>query len=74
MSKITLYGYATSPYVRKTAAFLYYKRLDFDHVPVNPTDPAATIGFTGKTQVPVLKIGDEWKLDQSQRGTEREYN
>lgn len=68
MSDITLYGYATSPYVRKTASFLYYKGLDFDHVAVSPIDPAATIGFTGKTQVPVLKIGDEWKLESSEHG------
>ncbi len=40
MSEITLFGYATSPYVRKTAAFLYYKELPFIHVPVNPMDPA----------------------------------
>lgn len=47
---ITLYGYCTSPFVRKTAAFLYYKGLDFTHVPVNPVAPQETIGFTEKTQ------------------------
>ena len=39
MKSINLYGYATSPYVRKTACFLYYKGLDFTHVPVNPFKP-----------------------------------
>lgn len=65
---ITLYGYCTSPFVRKTAAFLYYKGLDFTHVPVNPVAPQETIGFTEKTQVPVLKIGDEWRLESSDHG------
>ena len=65
MSDIKLYGYATSPFVRKVAACLYYKKLSFEHVPVNPVDPKTTIGFTGGTQVPVLTIGDEWKTDST---------
>lgn len=65
MTDIKLYGYATSPFVRKVAACLYYKGLDFEHVPVDPTNAEETIGFTGKTQVPVLKIGDQWKLDST---------
>ena len=65
MSEIKLYGYSTSPFVRKVAACLYYKKLPFEHVPVNPVDPKASIGFTGKTQVPVLKIGEEWKTDST---------
>ena len=36
MANIKLYGYATSPYVRKTGCFLYYKGIDFTHIPVNP--------------------------------------
>lgn len=65
MREIKLYGYLTSPFVRKTAAFLYYKKLDFTHVPVNPINPSETIGFTGSTQVPVLEIDGEWKLESS---------
>lgn len=65
MKPIKLYGYSTSPFVRKTGCFLYYKNLDFTHIPVNPIDPAATIGFTNQTQVPVLQIGNEWRLDSS---------
>lgn len=65
MADIKLYGYSTSPFVRKVAACLYYKKLAFEHIPVNPADPKSTIGFTGKTQVPVLKIGDEWKVDST---------
>ena len=65
MSQIKLYGYSTSPYVRKVAACLYYKQLDFEHVPVSPIDPKATIGFTNGTQVPVLSIGDDWKTDST---------
>lgn len=56
MKSVKLYGYATSPYVRKTGCFLYYKRIDFSHIPVNPVDPAATIGYTGGTQVLDLAV------------------
>lgn len=65
MSDIKLYGYSTSPFVRKVAACLYYKQLPFEHVPVNPVDPANVLAITGKRQVPVLTIGDEWKLDST---------
>lgn len=65
---ITLYGYATSPFVRKVSCYLYYKGLPFDFVGVSPVEPQKTIGFSGGTQVPVLKIGDEWRLDSSPIG------
>lgn len=66
--KITLYGYATSPFVRKTGAFLYYKGLDFTHIPVNPINPTATIGHTKQTMVPVLEIDGEWRTESSDHG------
>jgi len=62
---IKLYGYSTSPYVRKVGCCLYYKNLSFEFIPVNPTDPRE-IAFTGQTQVPVLQIGDEWRTDSTQ--------
>ena len=62
---IKLYGYATSPFVRKTGAFLYYKQLPFTLVPVNPADPEDALGKFGGTQVPVLEIGDEWRRESS---------
>jgi glutathione S-transferase len=65
MPKVKLFGYATSPYVRKTACFLYYKGIDFSHVPVNPIKPKATIGHTNGTQVPVLEVDGEWKRESS---------
>ncbi|MEM7663032.1 MAG: glutathione S-transferase family protein [Pseudomonadota bacterium] len=65
MPDVKLYGYCTSPYVRKTAAFLYYKQIDFEHVPVNPVDPMATLEHTGGTQVPVLEIDGEWRRESS---------
>ncbi len=69
MSKtITLYGYTTSPFVRKVSAYLYYKGLPFEFVGVSPVEPDKTIGFSGGTQVPVLKIGDEWHTDSSPIG------
>ena len=66
MSSIKLYGYATSPYVRKVGCFLYYKGVDFEHVPVNPINPAATIGHTNGTSVPVLEIDGEWRRESSE--------
>jgi glutathione S-transferase len=65
MTQVKLYGYATSPFVRKTGCYLYYKNIEFTHIPVDPTDPDATIGFTGKTQVPVLEVDGDWRLESS---------
>lgn len=65
---ITLYGYTTSPFVRKVSSYLYYKDLPFEFVGVSPVEPDKTIGFSGGTQVPVLKIGDEWRTDSSPIG------
>ena len=64
MENIKLYGYSTSPYVRKVACCLYCKKLPFEFIPVNPTD-SKVIAFTKQTQVPVLKIGDEWHTDST---------
>ena len=64
MINIKLYGYSTSPYVRKVGCCLYYKDLPFEFIPVNPID-SKEIGFTGQTQVPVLQIGDEWRTDST---------
>jgi len=65
MADIKLYGYCTSPFVRKTAAFLYFKGVDFDHIPVNPVDASKTLGKFGGTQVPVLEIDEEWRRESS---------
>jgi glutathione S-transferase len=65
VKSIKLYGYATSPYVRKTGCFLYYKEVDFTHVPVNPLKTKATIGHTNGTQVPVLEVDGEWRRESS---------
>ncbi len=66
MKSVKLYGYATSPFVRKTGCFLYSKEIDFTHVAVNPVDPAATIGHTNGTQVPVLEVDSEWRRESSE--------
>jgi len=65
LKKIKLYGYSTSPFVRKTGCFLYYKGVEFTHIPVNPINPEKTIGFTNGAQVPVLEIDGEWRLESS---------
>jgi len=62
--KIKLYGYSTSPFVRKVGCCLYYKNLPFEFIAVNPMDPKE-IAFTGQAQVPVLQIGDEWRTDST---------
>ncbi len=64
MANIKLYGYSTSPYVRKVGCCLYYKKLPFEFVPVNPTT-SQEIAFTKQTQVPVLQIGEEWRTDST---------
>lgn len=65
MPEIKLYGYATSPFVRKTGAFLYYKKLPFTHVPVSPLTAKESLSAFGGTQVPVLEIDGEWKRESS---------
>ena len=66
MREIKLYGYATSPFVRKTACFLYFKGLEFKHVPVNPLAPELTLAHTNGTQVPVLEIDGEFRRESSE--------
>jgi len=61
---VKLYGYSTSPFVRKVGCCLYYKDLPFEFIPVNPMEPKE-IAFTGQTQVPVLQIGNEWRTDST---------
>ena len=67
MADIKLYGYSTSPFVQKVACYLYYKELPFEFVPVNLIGQPE-LAFTGQTQVPVLKIDDEWRLDSTPLG------
>lgn len=64
MANIRLFGYSTSPFVRKLGCCLHFKQLPFQFVPVNPTNPDQ-IAFTHQTQVPVLKINDEWRTDST---------
>ena len=59
-----LYGYSTSPFVRKVGCCLYYKKLPFKFVPVNPIDPKK-IAFTHQSTVPVLELDGEWRLDST---------
>ena len=59
-----LYGYATSPFVRKVGCCLYYKKIPFEFVPINPIDPKK-IAFTRQSTVPVLEFNGEWRLDST---------
>ena len=64
VTDIKLYGYSTSPFVRKVGCCLLYKQIPFEFIPVNPTNPEQ-ISFTGQTQVPVLQIDGEWRNDST---------
>jgi glutathione S-transferase len=64
---VKLYGYVTSPYVMKVAAFLMYKEIPYTHVHVRPGTNEA-IKFTNQTQVPVLEINGEWRKNSSDLG------
>lgn len=64
---IRLYSYPTSPYAQKVGCYLKYKQLDYELVGVNPMTNAE-IRFTQQRRVPVLKIGDEWRLESSELG------
>ena len=66
MPDIKLYGYATSPYVHKVGCFLYYKQLEFEHVPISPLEAAKALEFVGGTQVPVLVIDGEARRESSE--------
>ncbi len=68
MTDIKLYGYATSPYVRKVGCFLYYKQLEFEFVPVSPLNAAEVLEFSGGTSVPVLVIDGEARRESSELG------
>jgi glutathione S-transferase len=64
VTQIKLFGYSTSPFVRKIGCCLYYKQLPFEFVPVSPPDPKE-IAFTKQTRVPVLEIDGEWRKDST---------
>jgi glutathione S-transferase len=64
---ITLYTYASSPFAAKTYFYLVYKRLDFELVYVHPLK-RNEIAFTNQGLIPVLKIGDEWRIESSEHG------
>ena len=64
---IRLYSYPTSPYTQKVGRYLNYKKLDFELVGVNPIT-SAEIAFAGQKRVPVLNVGDEWRLESSELG------
>ncbi len=68
MPDIKLYGYCTSPYVRKVGAFLQYKGLDFNFVGINPFNAEEKLAAFGGTQVPVLEIDGVWKRDSTPIG------
>ena len=61
--QITLYTHALSPFGMKVYWALVFKRLQFAVVWVTPGVPE--IAFTGQRVVPVVTIGDDWRLDST---------
>lgn len=61
---IKLYTYALSPYGMKVYWALRMKSLPFELIYVSLFDQKE-IAFTEQQMVPVLSIGDEWKLDST---------
>lgn len=61
---IKLYTFALSPFGVKVYWALRAKGLDFELIYVEPFR-APEIKFTGQIEVPVLAIGDDWKLDST---------
>jgi len=45
--KIELYGYTTSPYVRKVSCYLPYKELEFDFIGASLVEPKKPLDFPG---------------------------
>jgi len=64
-SPVTLYTYALSPFGMKVFWALVYKDIDFELVYVNPRDQNQ-IAFTKQRIIPVLSVGDAWKMDSRQ--------
>ena len=60
--RIELFTYALSPFGMKVYWALIFKRIAFDLRYVNPRGHAE-IAFTQQRTVPVLKVGDAWRLD-----------
>lgn len=61
-NQIELFTYALSPYGMKVYWALMYKAIGFDLRYVDPRSKRE-INFTKQPVVPVVKNGDEWKLD-----------
>lgn len=62
MASTTLYTYALSPYGMKVYWALVYKQMPFRLQYVSPRDQKE-LSFTNQKIVPVVQIGDEWRLD-----------
>ena len=60
--RIELFTYALSPFGMKVYWALIFKQIAFDLRYVNPRGHAE-IAFTQQRTVPVLKVGDAWRLD-----------
>jgi glutathione S-transferase len=63
-NSVTLYTHALSPYGLKVYWALIHKQIPFDMICVSPPE-FSELNFTGQTVVPVLEIGEEWRLDST---------
>jgi len=67
ISRIRLFAIPTSPFAIKVSCYLAYKRTPYEMLGVSPIS-FKQVAFTGKRQVPVLQIDDEWKLESQEIG------
>jgi len=61
-TEIELFGFPTSPYTMKVAGYLEYKQLNYRFTGVNPIN-YREVRFANVRQVPILKIGEDWRAD-----------
>lgn len=64
---IILYADAINPCAAKVNCFLDYKELEFNVIHVNPVS-RREIRFAEQHQVPILRIGEEWRTDSTAIG------
>lgn len=64
----TVYVFALSPFSAKVRCFLNLKGLDYEVYYVNPLQQDRELAFSGQRKVPVLRFGEEVKIDSTPIG------
>lgn len=64
---IQLFAFPTSPYAMKVGCYLAYQGIEYELIGVSPIT-FKQVEFADKRQIPVLKIGEEWKQESTDIG------